>query len=431
MKKEWNKKKNEKLLNYLEQDLSRPYHYISRHIGLPVNNDCYTNDNTLVIGGAGEGKTMYALQNILQMHGSYIVADTCNELYNSTHEALEKNGYLVYKIDMEHPEQGNLYNPFAQLTQNKTGLYNISDIEQICKSILTVYEKRNDILWFDTMQSLLYSVIFYMLETQPLQYWNFDTVLQLIQRNRCFDKLDYSSKDNLLIKNDFHYMLLQHVKRNPNSQCKQFCKIFDLVSINTFKEIVELLHVIISTMCRNTNQKQPAICLSEILIMKVAIFIETPIGDYNNPFTAILINQAIAILYKHENQNYPIHFIIDSQVMEMSNLYRSDEVLATCGKYNIRFSYLRNSLQKQEDAIYGNIDNLLFLGSRSLSTCDEIAKLYCQSFVPRKRKKNIFRVVQKTTQQERPIITSAQLYRLPLDKCIFMKRNYGMLIDEK
>ena len=78
--------------------------------------DCYEtqlNNNVLVMGAAGTGKTRSVVSpNILQATGSYVISDPKGNLYKKYHDYLEQKGYVVKKLDFTHPQESMKYNPF-------------------------------------------------------------------------------------------------------------------------------------------------------------------------------------------------------------------------------------------------------------------------------------------------------------------------------
>ena len=72
--------------------------------------------NTLVLGRTGTGKTLnYIIPNLMQMDGSYIIADPKGELYAKTRHMFDKNGYDIRVLDFMRPEESMHYNPFVYI----------------------------------------------------------------------------------------------------------------------------------------------------------------------------------------------------------------------------------------------------------------------------------------------------------------------------
>ena len=81
--------------------------------------DCYEtqlNNNVLVVGGSGCGKTRSVVApNLLQAAGSYIISDPKGVLYRQYGKILERRGYKVRKLDFVHPEESCGYNFFRYI----------------------------------------------------------------------------------------------------------------------------------------------------------------------------------------------------------------------------------------------------------------------------------------------------------------------------
>ena len=80
------------------------------------------NNNMLVIGGSGAGKTFYIVKpNIMQMlpKGSFIATDPKGELLRATGGMLKKNGYNVKVLNLIDMAKSDCYNPFNYIrTEN-------------------------------------------------------------------------------------------------------------------------------------------------------------------------------------------------------------------------------------------------------------------------------------------------------------------------
>lgn len=92
------------------------------YVGIPViydgGNNAFVEDSeshSLIIGSTGSGKTrrlVLPLINIIARSSeSFIATDPKGELYSSTHEALENNGYNILVLNFRNPLHGNSWNP--------------------------------------------------------------------------------------------------------------------------------------------------------------------------------------------------------------------------------------------------------------------------------------------------------------------------------
>ena len=75
--------------------------------GISVSNDTRKtglNNNDLIIGSAGAGKTGgYVIPNLQKLSGSLVVSDTKGQLYRGFHKELENAGFKVTVIDLVDP----------------------------------------------------------------------------------------------------------------------------------------------------------------------------------------------------------------------------------------------------------------------------------------------------------------------------------------
>ena len=82
----------------------------TRHTGL--------NNNVLIIGGSGAGKTFYEVKpNLMQLNSSFICTDPKGEILRSEGEMLKKNGYSVKVINLLEMDKSDCYNPFSYIRE--------------------------------------------------------------------------------------------------------------------------------------------------------------------------------------------------------------------------------------------------------------------------------------------------------------------------
>ena len=79
----------------------------------PQNNDL-KNLHELVVGDTGAGKSFrVVIPDMLQMTGSYVVADVKGTLYRQTRQVMEDNGYKVRVLNLKDLRYSNCFNPLA------------------------------------------------------------------------------------------------------------------------------------------------------------------------------------------------------------------------------------------------------------------------------------------------------------------------------
>ena len=133
--------------------------------GIEYSTNCEVtgvNNNILVAGGSGSGKTYsVVLKRLIEArHSNLIVTTTKNRVYDLTHHMLEERNYNVLKLDFANPEESNCYwNPL------EVGSW--QDITQLATDIVYANYKRMesssaDPYWNETSISLLCSIIGYV-----------------------------------------------------------------------------------------------------------------------------------------------------------------------------------------------------------------------------------------------------------------------------
>lgn len=105
----------------LEQAKSNRNRILSQNVRMSLDTrHTKLNNNVLIIGGAGAGKTFYEVKpNLMQMpdNCSFIITDPKGEILRSTGHMLKKNGYEVKVLNLIDMAQSDCYNPFSYLRE--------------------------------------------------------------------------------------------------------------------------------------------------------------------------------------------------------------------------------------------------------------------------------------------------------------------------
>lgn len=135
------KAKIKHILNkYLQQDSNIPHMIMSQNIRL--NSELLKgkrNENTLIIGeNMHKSFYNYAIPNILQMTGSYLIIDTYNVMYDATKETLEKNKYkiAITKLDDNFDSIKTI---LASFFYTKTAIFIETEESPWCYEIINLY----------------------------------------------------------------------------------------------------------------------------------------------------------------------------------------------------------------------------------------------------------------------------------------------------
>ena len=136
------------------------------------------NNNILVIGGSGSGKTRFFLKpNLLQMHCSYVITDPKGTVLNEVGKALADAGYKIKVFNTVDFSKSMHYNPFTFIKTE-------ADIKVFVDILITSTkekgEKSSDPFWENAERLLYMALIGYIIYVLPKEEHNFASLLSLI-----------------------------------------------------------------------------------------------------------------------------------------------------------------------------------------------------------------------------------------------------------
>lgn len=148
-----------------------------------VSNDSFItklNNNDLIIGPSGAGKTTgYVIPNLLNTYGSMLVADTKGNLYKRYSGYLKEKGYKIRLIDLSDLKYSCSYNPLDYIEYNAPDDYSEQDVISLASIICPVTPGTKDPFWEQSAQSVITSLIAYVLEALPREEHNMVNVVKL------------------------------------------------------------------------------------------------------------------------------------------------------------------------------------------------------------------------------------------------------------
>ena len=131
------------------------------------------NNNILVIGGSGSGKTYrFVKPQLMQMSSSFIITDPKGELYRDTSGFLKRNGYDVKVLNLLNEEEmlkSSHFNPFRYI-QNEVDILKL--ITNLIANTTPKGSTSNDPFWEKAEGMLLQALFYYVwLEGVPENIW--------------------------------------------------------------------------------------------------------------------------------------------------------------------------------------------------------------------------------------------------------------------
>lgn len=138
-----------------KQDYQQNTTIFGKHTFLPIDFGHAKNDNTLVIGSSGTGKTYSFVEpNVLQGNANYVIADSKGTILADLGASLKSMGYSIQVLNLIDLKYSNTYNPFNYF---KTEFDVARFAEQIVTSDTAGEINRNDnngVFWNKSAVSL-------------------------------------------------------------------------------------------------------------------------------------------------------------------------------------------------------------------------------------------------------------------------------------
>jgi len=342
----------------------------------------FRNNNVLIIGGSGSGKTrFYVKPNLMQLHSSYVITDPKGSLVKECGKMLQNAGYKIKVLNLIDMKNSDKYNFFSYITDEK-------DILKLVTNLITntnaPQSKNAGDFWEKAETALLQALFGYVFFEALPEEKNIGTVMEML-------RLAEVKEDQEDFQSPLDIMFEDLKSENPEHfACKQY-DLFKLAAGKTAKSILVSIGVRLSPF----NISVVADLLSEDTIgidtigdEKTALFVIIPDSDRTfNFISAIMYQQLFDTLFlKAENEYggrlpYHVRFLLDefANIGQIPNFeiyiatMRSREISVNVILQNI--AQLKNIYKDSWETITGNCDTLLFLGGKEQSTLEYISKL--------------------------------------------------------
>ena len=333
------------------------------------------NNNRLIIGGTGSGKTMSLLEPEL-LEGlrsgktNRIVICTKRRLIEKYMYAYQKAGCKVYDLNFTNPDRSNCtFDPLYYVNSDR-------DVMELARSVVMANEKKEtanaDPFWDDSAISLLAAEI--ALAQQIVEKATFADVLDL------HDQLVISDDGSGIVTSldALYEQLNENMPENIACSCY---KTFREAAPKTAKSIYVSMNAVLSVFTpelRQTMKQKPAIDFDKFTREKSIIFVTTsPVNKAYHCVANMFVATALAQLFQIAEQNngelpIPVHIDFDDFATG-ARIADFPEKISICRSQNISFSLLLQSEAQLERmySTYGcteiedNCDSFIFLGSNN------------------------------------------------------------------
>lgn len=316
---------------------------------------------TLIVGGAGSGKTrFYAKPNLLQANTSFVVLDPKGENLRDTGHLLEAKGYEVRVLDLINMEKSHCYNPFVYLKDD-------NDVQRLVTNLFKATTPKgsqsNDPFWDTAASMLLLALIFYLKYEAPKDEQNFPMVMELLRAGEV-------REDNDEYQSPLDELFERLEMREPEHIAVKYYKDYHSGSAKTLKSIqitlaARLEKFNLSSLAALTATDD--LDLPSLGEKKVALFALIPDNDTSYNFlVSILYTQLFQQLFyladhKHGGRlPVHVHFLMDEfanvslpdDFDKILSVMRSREVSVSIILQNL--AQLKALFEKQWESIAGN-----------------------------------------------------------------------------
>ncbi len=345
--------------------------------------DCYEtqlNNNVLVVGAAGTGKTRSIVSpNILQATGSYVISDPKGNLHDKYGEYLREKGYVVKKLDFTRPEKSAGYNFFRYI-------HDTQDIMKIAHMMIyqknSIYNSR-DPFWDESSEILLEAIMAYLWEARPKEEQTLHNILKLV--NVCD-----IAESNSAYKTVLDRIMEEHERRNKDSFAVAQYKKFRIAAAKTMMSILISVNARIGrfdTPELDNLLSKDTIDIPSIGKRKTALFVVVSDTDRSlDGLVNLFFTQAMNELCRYADEKckdcalpVPVRFIMDDfatnctieDFPRMIASFRSRRI-STMLMIQAE-SQLKQRFDYDSRTIIGNCDTYVYMGGNDVDTAQQIS----------------------------------------------------------
>lgn len=425
---------------------------LSQNIRMSYNSKAIKyNNNTLVFGGSGAGKTyFYAIPNLLQMpkNVSLFITDPKSEILRETGSMFQKNGYRVRVLNLVDMNNSDCYNPFVYIREQ-------NDIPKLVTNLINNTTDKNktggEEFWVKSEILLLQSVFYYVWLEMPLNRRNFKSVMKLMA------EAEVNEKEKSKLTRRMEKLARESDLGEEHPAVVQYVKLIKTAG-DTLKSII------ISVNVRLAPLDNPAVLRvlsrDEMDIAELGCGVnfdgETPTVTYlvipdsdstYNFIVGIYFLQLYQELYYRADNYYDgklpleVHGIHD----EFANISMPEEFLSLLATMRGRgisatiilqnIAQIKAMYKDKWEIIPGNCDTAIYLGGNEQSTHKYISELLGKATIDKKATGET-RGRQGSASRNydvigRELMTPDEVRKMPKDKCVVIVNGLDPIYDSK
>ena len=410
------------------------------------------NNNVLIIGGSGSGKTFYEVKpNLMDMphHCSFIVTDPKGEILRSCGHMLKKNGYNIKVINLLEMEKSDCYNPFAYIRE-ETDIIKL--ITNLIANTTPKGSQSTDPFWEKAEGLFLQALFYYVWLEEPPAKRNFKTVLKLLSEAEVKEQGKPSRLDvRMKFLEGSHPLGANHPAVKQYNKCMRGAGDTVrsiIISANSRLAYLENKQVLRLLSRDEINIAEIGTGINGDGETKTALFCVIPDSDKSYNFIiGMLYTQIFQELYYQADFNYggrlPIHvtFMLD----EFANIALPDDycsLLSTMRSREISSVIIIQNLAQIKalfkdtwETIPGNCDTLVYLGGNEQSSHKYVSESMGKGTID-KRSSGETKGKQGSSSRNydvlgRELMTPDETRKLDNEQCLIFVRGFDPVIDKK
>ena len=340
------------------------------------------NNNDLIIGPTGSGKTRYYVKpNLLNANESLVVTDTKGNLYKEMGPALREAGYNVLLLDMTDPAHSIGYEPldFVRYDEERDE-YNQEDIQTLADNLYGLDQTSKEPYWDEAGKGLCRSLVAGVLEMTVKEDHNIRSVRKL------FELVKMNGKGGS--KSEYMALMERLKRRDPDSYAAgQYMSVISEsveVTSNCIRMMVgNKLAQLASREIEELLCREERIDIIQLAREKTALFVTISDMERSQDMLANLFyTQAIQTLCRYADKEcedhclpVPVRFILDDFATN-ARIPNFDKLISVIRSRGIAVSIILQS-QTQLEEMYGKdaaatilngCDTVLYLGGQDLGT---------------------------------------------------------------
>lgn len=410
------------------------------------------NNNMLVIGGSGAGKTFFIVKpNIMQMmlNNSFIATDPKGEIARATANMLKKNGYNVKVLNLIDMAKSDGYNPFRYIREE-------NDVVKLVTNIISNTTPKetapSDPFWEKSESMFLQALFYYVWLEMPPNRKNFQSVLDLLSEA----EVDAKGNDSKLTKKMKQLAKTSKLKQNHPAY-KQYMKVIRgagdtvrsiIISVNSRLALLENPQILRILSKDDLHLEELGIGVNGDKHTRTALFCIIPDSDKSYNFiVGMLYTQLFQELYFQADFRNGGKLPIQVTLMmdEFANVALPDDfcsLLSTMRSRRISSIIIIQNLAQIKalfkdtwETITGNCDTLVYLGGNEKSTHQYISEMLGKSTID-KRSTGETRGVHGSASRNydvlgRELMTPDEVRNMSNKKCLIFIKGFNPVFDDK